>query len=292
MTQRKWIIAAVLAACLSCGGMAGAAEPDGAALGLGMSQKGTAAMETDGVGAGTAAAVEPSGSAGTGFGPSPKGTAVTDAADVLAGSLSRMGGFLTDQDLGGGMSYHSLTPAWPDGEEHPAGPMPFGQIQIRRDGILMTADVVNLSIPQNEGAPVAEIFETQGNGEVFPKGRAQIALFNAMLANAGPVINGKILDIIAQVRREMKDPIPYSFAHVELRSIEPLHAMKGTRLVYTAGTRVLLYVDGWIVPVYLKSYLYEEGQSYRLITVIANDSVKDAARAAGEALITELTGAE
>ncbi len=290
MRQGKWIIAAALAVCLSWGGMAGAAEPD--STGLGMSQKGTAPMEMDGVGAGTAAAVEPSGSAGTGFGPSPQGTAVTDAADVLAGSLSRMGGFLTDQDLGGGMSYHSLTPAWPDGEERPAGPMPFGQLQIRQNGLVMTADVVNISIPKNEGALAASLFRKDENGNVSPEGQAQVALFNAMLANAGPVINGKILDIIAQVRREMKDPIPYSFAHVELRSIEPLHAMKGTRLVYTAGTRVLLYVDGWIVPVYLKSYLYEEGNTYRLITVIANDSVKDAARAAGDRLVETLTGAE
>lgn len=286
MTQGKWIIAAALAACLSCGGMAGAAEPGGA--GLGMSQKGTAAVET--VGAGAAAAV-PDG-AGTGFGASQKGTAVTDAADVLAGSLSRMGGFLTDRDLGGGMSYHSLTPAWPDGEERPAGPMPFGQIQIRRDGLFMTADVVNVSIPKNEGALAASLFKKEENGDISIEGQAQIALFNAMLANAGPVINGKILDIIAQVRKEMKDPIPYSFAHVELRSVELLHSMKGETLVYTAGTRVLLYVDGWMMPLYVKGYLYEEGGVYRSITIFAADSVKDAARAAGDRLITALTGAE
>lgn len=278
MTQGKWIIAAALAACLSCGGMAGAAEPDGA--GLGMSQKGTAAVEMGGAGS------------GTGFGASQEETDVTDAAAVLAGHLSQAGGFLTDRNLGGGMSYHSLTPAWPDGEEHPAGPMPFGQIQVRRDGILMTADVVNLSIPKNEGALAASLFRKTENGDISMEGQTHVALFNAMLANAGPVINGRILDIIAQVRKEMKDPIPYSFAHVELRSVEPLHPMKGKTLVYTAGTRVLLYVDGWMVPLYVKGYLYEEGGVYRSITIFAADSVKDAARAAGDRLITELTGAE
>lgn len=287
MRQGKWIIAAALAVCLSWGGMAGAAEPD--STGLGMSQKGTAPMEMGSTGAGTAAVPD---GAGTGFGASQKGLAVTDAADAFAVNLSRMGGFLTDRDLGGGVSYHGLSPAWPDGEERPAGPMPFGQLQIRQNGLVMTADVVNISIPKNEGALAASLFRKDENGNVSPEGQAQVALFNAMLGSAGPVINGKILDVIAQVRKEMKDPIPYSFAHVELRSVEALHSMTGERLVYTAGTRVLLYVDGWILPVYLKGYLYEEGNTYRLIAVIANDSVKDAARAAGDRLMEKLTGAE
>ncbi len=264
MRQRKWITAAALAVCLSFGGAAMA--------------------ETGGIGA-----------APHGLGASQKGTAVTDMGDIPAGYFPHFKGFLKDMTLGEGLSYHAFSPevSVPETEESAsAEPQPFGQIQIRRDGLVMTADVVNLSIPKNEGAPAAAIFERQVNGNISPEGQARINLFNAMLGNAGSAVNGKILDLIAQVRKEMKDPIPYSFAHVELRSIEPLHAMKEKRLVYTAGTRVLLYVDGWIVPVYLKSYLYEEGQAYHLITVIANDSVKDAARAAGDRLVETLTGGE
>ena len=268
MKQRKWITAAILVACLSFGSVVTAAEPAG---------------------------VDPD----LGLGASQKGTAVTEMAALPAGYFSHLEGFLKDMPLGEGMSYHAFSiddqSAWMGeaaGEKEKSPPLPYGQLQIQRDGLFMTADVVNLSIPKNEGAPVAAIFERQDNGNISPEGQARINLFNAMLGNAGSVINGKILDLIAQVRREMKDPIPYSFAHMELRSIEPLHAMKGTRLVYTAGTRALLYMDGWIFPVYLKSYLYEEGNTYRLITVIANDSVKDAARAAGDRLVETLTGAE
>lgn len=269
MRQRKWLTAAALAACLSSGGAAMA--------------------ETGGAGPAADAALP-----GMGLGAPPQGKAVMDMADIQGGYFSHLKGFLKDMPLGEGMSYHALSRdsmTWM-GKGESAEPLPFGQIQIRRDGLLMTADVVNLSIPKQEGAPVAAIFERQDNGTLSPAGQARIELFNAMLGSAGSVINGSILDFIAEARREMKDPIPYSFAHVDVRSIEPLHPMSGKRLVYTAGTRVFLYMDGWIFPVYLKGYLYEEGNTYRLIAVIANDSVKDAARAAGEALVKTLTGAK
>lgn len=195
-------------------------------------------------------------------------------------------GFLTAADLGDGMSYHPLDLAavLPEAAETP---MMVGQLRTERDGITQTADVLNLEGRSPEmDALFSGLFGADGK-TVTPEGVQKIAAFNHMLGNAGAMLNQVILESIAETRRETGEPMPYSILHTELRSVETLHLMRdtGDALVYTTGGRVLLYVDGWVFPQYVRAYLWKSGDRYRLIAVSANDSQKDAAQEAGDRLV-------
>lgn len=200
-------------------------------------------------------------------------------------------GFLTAMDLGDGISYHPMdfSEFAPDGK----GPMMMGQLRIERDGVMQTADVVNLegASPELDEA-LRGLFGADGR-TVTPEGVQKIAVFNHLLGNAGAMLNQALLEGIARVRRETGEPMPYSIVHTELRSVEALHLMQdtGDALVYTTGGRVLLYLDGWVFPQYMKAYLWKDGDSYRLIAVGSNDSQKDAAQEAGDRLVRRCTAA-
>ncbi len=195
-------------------------------------------------------------------------------------------GFLEAADLGDGMSYHplDLSSFMP---EAAGAPVMIGQLRTERDGITQTADVLNLEGRSPEmDALFAGLFGADGK-TVTPEGVQKIAAFNHMLGNAGAMLNQAILESIAETRRETGEPMPYSILHTELRSVEALHLMRdtGDALVYTTGGRVLLYMDGWVFPQYVRAYLWKSADGYRLIAVSANDSQKDAAQEAGDRLV-------
>lgn len=200
-------------------------------------------------------------------------------------------GFLPAMDLGGHMSYHPVdfSEIAPDTA---GAPMMLGQLRIERDGILETADVVNLELSSPDLDQALRGLFPAGGPPLPAEGVQKMALFNRMLGNAGAMVNEAILEGIASARRETGEPMPYSIFHVELRSTEPLHCMDGMdgALVYTAGSRVLFYVDGWIFPQYVKAYLWKDGGAYRLIAVCANDSQKDSVREAADRLVKAACG--
>lgn len=202
-------------------------------------------------------------------------------------------GFLPAMDLGGHMSYHplDLSSVAPETADVP---MMWGQLRIERDGILETADVWNLTFISPEMDEALRGLFPAGGLPLPAEGVQKMALFNRMLGNAGAMINEAILEGIASARRETGEPMPYSILHTELRSTEPLHLMDGTdgALVYTTGSRVLLYVDGWVFPQYVKAYLWKDGDAYRLLAVSANDSQKDSVREAADRLAKAAVGAE
>lgn len=214
---------------------------------------------------------------GTGYG------VVAEAAAKApeASQLASVGAFLDQMDLGNHMSYVPY-PMGDLAKEHPDLKSPIGQLQVRKNGITMTADVLNFqkSTADMKGI-MSGLFVKGKDGQVSAEGAFKTMLFNQMLEKAPTVINEKILEGIADVRKRTGEPIPFSIAHVEFRSVEPLHLVKTDQMVYTTGTRVLAYFDGWIIPMYLKAYVWQEGDNYRFVGIFASDSQKEAALDAG-----------
>ena len=199
-------------------------------------------------------------------------------------------GFLDEMDVGGGAVYKPIQMEEEMGAAWKHVRLPVGQLQIQEDGLFLTAHVVNIALydPQADML-LGGLFDIDEQGRISPAGLAALAAFNQAAGQAGPWINEKLLELIAQVRKNSNEPIPYSIAHVELRSIEPARRLEGTpAAVYTAGTRLLLYFDGWIFPLYIRTYLYEDAPSYRWIALISADSEKEAVRAAGDRMVKRL----
>lgn len=238
---------------------------------------------------------------GTGYGSAEKlgaGTAVDSVSAAVPGlageakAFKDTGAFLSNRSLGNHMKYveypiKDLVKGDPDLHS------PIGQLQVKKDGITMTADVVNFTVPKGDGQQMLDgLFTVDKEGNPSAEGALKILLFNQALGKAPAFLNEKILEGIAMMRKQTGEPIPYSIMHIDFRSVEPLQRMKGDRTVYTTGSRVLLYVDGWIFPMYMKAYLYKEGDDYRAIGIFASDSVKTEAIEGGNQLIHQLTGAK
>lgn len=249
--------------------------------------------------------------------PAPAAQAAEAAAEELT-ALEKAGGveglpmgFLPAMELGDGASYHPMDIRGID-PSLTAAPC-LGQLRITGDGITQTADVLNLETRDSQldvllsglfGGEDGRTVTAEGVQKlpcvdqrqvvltVTAEGVQKIAAFNHMLGNAGAMMNQSILEAIAQLRRETGEPMPYSILHTELRSVEALHLMAGTDgvPVYTTGSRVLVYVDGWLFPTYVKGYLWKADGSYRAVFLWCNDSQKDAVREAGDRLVLAAVG--
>lgn len=286
MKTRAWITAAMLTGALFLGMPAEASDSGAAAAGSGRVE--TAA----GVGYG------PSGESGAGEGAGFAETAVDNVSAAVPGlaeeakALKEAGAFLDSRNLGNHMKYVAY-PFIDVVKDHPGLYSPIGQLQVKKDGITMTADVVNFTVPKRDGQQMLDgLFTVDKEGNPSAEGTLKILLFNQALGKAPAFLNERILEGIAMARKRMGEPIPYSIMHVDFRSVEPLHRMNGDRTVYTTGSRILLYADGWIFPMYIKAYLYKEGDDYRTLGIFASDSVKTEAIEGGNQLIHQLTGAK
>ena len=162
------------------------------------------------------------------------------------------------------------------------------QLRIREGGILETAGVVCVTLPENQETSAALSGLFGGKSGPSAEGMMKIGVFNMMLEKAEPMMNAFLLEQIGKLRETSGEPVPYSIAHIELRSTEALRAMQTEPLIYTTGTRALIYADGWIIPVYLKAYLFKEDGAYRAALLFTNDSEKDAAQRAGDLLMKRL----
>lgn len=229
--------------------------------------------------------------------PAPAAQAAEAAAEELT-ALEKAGGveglpmgFLPAMELGDGASYYPMDIRGID-PSLTAVPC-LGQLRITGDGITQTADVLNLETRDSQlDVLLAGLFGGEDGRTVTAEGVQKIAAFNHMLGNAGAMMNQSILEGIAQLRRETGEPMPYSILHTELRSVEALHLMAGTDSVpaYTTGSRVLVYVDGWLFPTYVKGYLWKADGSYRAVFLWCNDSQKDTVREAGDRLVLAAVG--
>ncbi len=221
---------------------------------------------------------------GAGYAAAAAGVVPADADKIAA-----VGGFLDPMDLGNQMKYVPY-PMGDLAKEYPNLKSPVGQLQVKKHGITMTADVINGAFPKSGdmGQLLSGLFDKDKEGNPSAEGTFKVMLFNQMLEKAPTVVNQKILESIAQIRKQTGEPVPFSIAHVEFRSVESLHLVKTERMVYTTGTRVLAYFDGWVFPMYVKAFVWQDGDNYRFVGIFAGDSQKDAALEAGGAMMEKI----
>lgn len=275
--MRKSIWALALTGALMMG-MPAFAEDAGAAsgAGVGMEDAASAAQAGSGMGIGYAASV-------TGIGPSGV------MASAKAHEIGDVGAFLDAMDLGNHIRYVPY-PLGEKDKENPQAKSPVGQLQVKRDGLLMTADVVNGSMPKDsDGGKLLEgLFDRDKEGNPAAEGTFKVMLFNQMLEKAPAVVNQKLLDLVGEARKRTGEPIPFSIAHIEFRGVEALHLVKTDRMVYTTGARVFVYFDGWVIPLYVKGYVWKHEDTYRFVGVWSTDSQKEAALEGAGALMEQV----
>ena len=89
-------------------------------------------------------------------------------------------------------------------------PIPFGQLRIREGGILETAGVVCVTLPENQETSAALSGLFGGKSGPSAEGMMKIGVFNMMLEKAEPMMNAFLLEQIGKLRETSGEPVPYS----------------------------------------------------------------------------------
>ncbi len=164
--------------------------------------------------------------------------------------------------------------------------LPAGQLQAEKDGCDMTAYVFPF-ICRDERIEqyVGGIFTPNENGNVSEVCLRTLEIFNEKLAALPLAANMGTVKAIETLRQTTGKDIPYSTLYMDFRSMESLHLLRAPVRVATTGARIFLYADGWVIPMYVKGYVWKmPGGEYRLLFALMADNEKDILRAAADDL--------
>lgn len=111
--------------------------------------------------------------------------------------------------------------------------------------------------------------------------------FNIGLLKIESAMNEIFLNTMKEVRKETKEPIPYSFFALSMLNVEQLHKVKDKPKTYSFSLRPTLSVDGFVVPLFVRGFASKVDDTYRFLLLATFDSQKDMVSFAGLKLINE-----
>lgn len=122
-------------------------------------------------------------------------------------------------------------------------------------------------MPKGEEDLLGDLFQHNKQGE------DNIALFNEFVPAFSVMVNEEIRAGILQKNKKDHLAIPENIMHVDLKDFEKLSPWG--RHGYSSGGRFLVEADGWLVPLYVKTYIFQSGSSYRYIVSVTSDASRD-----------------
>ncbi len=150
----------------------------------------------------------------------------------------------------------------------------FGTMVFRKKDILASAFVINCEFTKDEGQGKI-LFQNMFKDAVLSEYTIkQLYDFNVSLITSENVLNGLFPELSAKLNRLWPNkpfPIPYNFFAVDYLQTEQLHRVQDSPRIYSTGLRAVLFVDGFAVPVYMKSYAMEYGDKYRFLFFIGEE---------------------
>lgn len=170
-------------------------------------------------------------------------------------------------------------------------PLPVGQIHLRQKDIDMTANVISFAsdAPEIDEA-LAGVFASDENGNVGKECVDALKVFNEKLTGLPLAANLGILKAVEGIRAATGKDIPYSIFYTDFRAVESLHLLRAPTRIATTGVRLYLYADGWVIPMYVKAYVWQEDEGYRFLLTFSADNEKDPLIKASDALAIAAAG--
>ena len=164
--------------------------------------------------------------------------------------------------------------------------LPVGQIQLSQKDVDMTANVFSFtcSAPEIDEA-LAGVFVSDEDGNVGKECVDALQAINEKLAGLPLAANMAILKAVEGIRAATGEDIPYSLFYTDFRAVESLHLLRAPVRIATTGVRLYLYADGWVVPMYVKGYVWQENKGYRFLLSVMADDEKDALIKASDQLV-------
>ena len=163
--------------------------------------------------------------------------------------------------------------------------LPVGQIYVSQKDVDMTAYVLTFASDAPEVADALDgVFTLDENGQVGKECVEALRVFNEKLVALPVAANMGILKAVEGIRAATGEDIPYSMFYTDFRAVESLHLLRAPVRIATTGVRLYLYADGWVLPMYVKAYVWPEDGGYRFLLTEMADAEKDALTDASDRL--------
>lgn len=160
--------------------------------------------------------------------------------------------------------------------------LPIGQLQIERDGVVSTMTVFNMLIDRSKlERDIPKFLFTEGYS--IERRKTEMGI-NWGLVNSEKEINAFLQQLIEAARKKWNEPIPDGIVSIYEDYGDRFDPMDGVK-AYSVALLVSVRADGWLLPCYIRAYLYPEGEECRLVVVIADGDEWRPADIAGKLLI-------
>lgn len=192
--------------------------------------------------------------------------------------LSFIHGFMQEKDFPNGVSASSL-PLKDD-----SGKDVFFWTTTHENG----EDVVFLTAAfEVEHKDLPKEFLGMFHEETIPaESIAYIKKLNYYIAGYGYLLNQKVVDIVKTYNeRVATGSIPYNIFVIDQGMTEQIHRVPQDPQMLTASINPKLYVDSWLLPVYVRAYAKNKGTKVQFIVTASLDSSKKEADAMAKQLV-------
>lgn len=150
--------------------------------------------------------------------------------------------------------------------------MPAGQLRENRKDGIVSAWAAGLTLSEGDAAVLQKLL----SGDALLQGTEQI--------------QDMLIKWIAAAREKSGDNIPFNAAVLKISDFQSLHAFhQGNRYVQTASARIWLMSEGFVLPQFVKVYIFPRNGKFNLLAVIASDGEKQVMEPAADELAFSLT---
>lgn len=114
-----------------------------------------------------------------------------------------------------------------------------------------------------------------------------LAEYNQSLYGMEDKLNGFFLETIKALRTD-EAPIPYDFVNVSVAKLHRGHVISLDPRIFSSEFRMTVIVDGYMIPVYTKQYLYKNNGQPEIMVIMARDSDNRLAAETGDGIVKKL----
>ena len=139
---------------------------------------------------------------------------------------------------------------------------------MRRQDMFLSGYVFFGEVPEADRALVAPYFQYNLTEEEL----SGLAAVNSAFFDTEAPLHKAVEESLSRWADQMMGGSGAARLQVALEDMEPIRKVSHTEaLLYTAGARVTLSSDGFIMPLYGRAYMYPDGSSYRVVMLITSD---------------------
>lgn len=150
--------------------------------------------------------------------------------------------------------------------------LPVGQLRENTEGKMVSAWAAGLKLSDGEAAILKKFL----SGEAVPRGAEQL--------------QDRILRFTEAIREQGGENIPFNWASIKVSDFHRIQLLRhGNRYAQAASARIWLVSEGFVLPGFVKLYLFPRNGQFYILAVMSSDGERRFVEAASDKLVFSLT---